>query len=79
MENHILDKKKKWFNEVILNLKEKNTTRALVQLLFKCLFLFQYACQSNLPNTVQLLVEDGKANVQIRNTTTGTYHNLIIN
>ncbi|XP_054269206.1 tyrosine-protein kinase Shark [Macrosteles quadrilineatus] len=30
-----------------------------------------YACQTNLPNTVRLLVESGKANVQIRNPNTG--------
>lgn len=35
--------------------------------------MFQYACQSNLPNTVQLLIEEGKANVQIRSPGTGDY------
>nr|CAD7448112.1 unnamed protein product [Timema bartmani] len=31
----------------------------------------QYACQSNLPNTVRILVQVGYANVQARNTETG--------
>ena len=34
-------------------------------------FLFQYACQSNLPSTVRVLVQIGFANIQARNSDTG--------
>jgi hypothetical protein len=33
--------------------------------------LFQYACQSNLPSTVRVLVQIGFANIQARNSDTG--------
>jgi hypothetical protein len=32
---------------------------------------FQYACQSNLPSTVRVLVQIGFANIQTRNSDTG--------
>jgi hypothetical protein len=32
---------------------------------------FQYACQSNLPSTVRILVQIGFANIQARNSDTG--------
>ena len=37
---------------------------------------FQYACQSNLPSTVRVLVQIGFANIQARNSDTGNCYEL---